>query len=118
MHDPDTCDKSARSAPGRLWRRRLIAPGSGDPARAICSTPIAQALQAVRDPILPIVEALPADDTRYAGCVREIMHVRHQCLFVPCDFDLSPYFEIVEPTLPAGFDLHRLAWSPGEAAAA
>lgn len=100
------------------WRRRLIALGSGDPTRAICSTLIAQAFQAVHYPILPIVEALPAGDAQCAGCVREILHVRHHSLFVPRDFDVSPYFEIVEPTLAAGFDPHRLVWSPGEAVAA
>lgn len=33
------------------WRRRLLALGSGDPTRAICSTLIAQAFQSVRYPI-------------------------------------------------------------------
>src|SRR5204862_6431790 len=40
--------------PVRL-RRRMIAFGSGDPSRAICSTLIAQAFAAVRYPILPII---------------------------------------------------------------
>src|SRR5574341_239381 len=40
--------------PARL-RRRLIAFGSGDPTRAICSTLIAQAFQSVHFPILPEV---------------------------------------------------------------
>jgi hypothetical protein len=100
------------------WRRRLLALGSGDPTRAICSTLIAQAFQAVRYPVLPIVEALPGGDPHGEGCAREILHVRHHSLFVPRDFDVSPYFAIVKPTLSAGFDPHRLAWSPGEAVAA
>ena len=35
------------------WRRRMIAFGSGDPTRAICSTLIAAAFQSVPYPILP-----------------------------------------------------------------
>jgi hypothetical protein len=41
------------------WRRRMLASGSGDPTRAICSTLIAQCFQSIRYPILPIVEQLP-----------------------------------------------------------
>ena len=29
-------------------------------------------------------------------CVEEILRVRHHSLFVPRDFDVSPYFEVVE----------------------
>ena len=36
------------------FRRRMIALGSGDPTRAICSTLIAQAFGLVRYPILPL----------------------------------------------------------------
>ena len=38
------------------WRRRMLALGSGEPTRAICSTLIAEAFQSVRYPILPRVE--------------------------------------------------------------
>ena|SRR5215471_12346636 len=31
-------------------------------------------------------------------------HAAHHNLFAPCDFDLSPYFQIVRPGLEAGFD--------------
>lgn len=96
------------------WRRRMLALGSGDPTRAICSTLIAGAFDSVRYPILPIIETLPAVDllgkTRNAS-VREILHVRHHSLYVPRDFDVSPYFQIVNPTIEAGFDHHRLVWS-------
>jgi hypothetical protein len=37
------------------WRRRMIALGSGQPTRAICSTLIAGAFQSVRYPVLPRV---------------------------------------------------------------
>ncbi len=92
------------------WRRRLLVLGSGDPTRAICSTLIAQAFEAVRFPILPIIEQRPRDDPACPACVDEILHVRHHSLFVPRDFDVSPYFEVVKPTLAGGFDHRTLRW--------
>ncbi len=96
------------------WRRRMIALGSGEPTRAICSTLIAQAFQSVRYPILPCVERMPghsrAGSTYSAG---EILHIRHYSLFTPRDFDVSPYFQIVKPTIEAGFDPHTLQWADG-----
>ena len=97
--------------PTRL-RRRMLALGSGDPTRAICSTLIAQCFESVRYPILPRIETLRSDDPACVGCVHEILHVRHYSLFVPRDFDVSPYFQIVKPTLAAGFDYHALVWEP------
>lgn len=93
------------------WRRRMIAFGSGDPTRAICSGLIAEAYQFVRYPILPDIEVLRAARDDCEGCINEILHVRHHSLFVPRDFDVSPYFEVVKPTLPAGFDFHALNWA-------
>jgi len=93
------------------WRRRLLALGSGDPSRAICSTMIAQAFQSVRYPILPVVERVPAARDGCDDCVREILHIRHHSLFAPRDFDISPYFEIVKPRLAMGFDYGRMDWS-------
>lgn len=77
------------------WRRRMIAFGSGDPTRAICSTLIAQAFQSVRYPILPVVQAVPSQDPMCPDCMDEILHVRHHSLFVPRDFDVSPYFAVI-----------------------
>ena len=103
------------------WRRRMLALGSGDPTRAICSTLLAQAFQSVRYPILPRIESLPAPSDGCADCRGEILHVRHHSLFVPRDFDLSPYFEIVKPSLAASFDPRALRWAdpaaPGDALA-
>ena len=42
------------------WRRRMLAFGSGDPTRAICSSLIARAFQSVRYPILPDVRQVKA----------------------------------------------------------
>lgn len=93
------------------WRRRMIALGSGDPTRAICSTLIAGAFQSVRYPILPQVTEEMVDDPECGRCVREILHVRHSSLFVPADFDLSPYFAVLKPGLAEDFDHHRLRWA-------
>jgi hypothetical protein len=93
------------------FRRRMLALGSGDPTRAICSTLIAQAFQSVRYPILPIADTRSANRPDCPGCIEEIMRVRHYSLFAPRDFDVSPYFEIVKPTLESGFDHRKLRWA-------
>ena len=92
------------------WRRRMLALGSGDPTRAICSTLIAQAFQSVRYPILPDIEMAPSKDPLCPACMDEILHVRHHSLFVPRDFDVSPYFAVIKPTLEGGFNHRSLAW--------
>lgn len=93
------------------WRRRMLRLGSGDPTRAICSSLIAQAFQSVRYPILPQVtvgqdpDAAPGIKAR-----REILQIRHHSLFAPRDFDISPYFRVVKPTLEMGFYYQQLRW--------
>jgi hypothetical protein len=95
------------------FRRRMLALGSGEPTRAICSTLIAQAFQSVRYPILPSVEHVddPHSPVRGEGARREILHIRHHSLFAPRDFDISPYFAIVKPTLEGGFDYRKVPWA-------
>ena len=88
------------------WRRRMLALGSGDPTRAICSSLIAQAFQSVRYPILPDI-IQPSENNEIAG---ELFHIRHHSLFTPRDFDLSPYFRVVKPTLESGFNPHQIQW--------
>jgi hypothetical protein len=88
------------------WRRRLIAFGSGDPTKMICSALIAQAFDAVRYPILPKVTRAGSRQAR-----REILHIRDSSLYMPRDFDISPYFEIVKPTIVRGFDYTALHWA-------
>ena len=89
------------------WRRRMLAVGSGDPTRAICSSLIAQAFQSINYPILPVVSL---NETMDEAAQKEIYHIRHHSLFAPRDFDLSPYFEVIKPTLGRGFDFHDLVW--------
>src|SRR5476649_1619735 len=76
------------------WRRRMMALGSGHPTRIICSALIAQAFETVRYPILPKVTRTDCEAAR-----QEILEIRHSSLFAPRDFDISPYFEVVKPTL-------------------
>jgi hypothetical protein len=98
--------------PGQ-YRRRLLAIGSGDPTRAICSSLIAEAFQQVNYPILPTRRLLPADSPEARAGHKEALHIRHHSLFTPRDFDVSPYFEIVKPTLTLGFDHHKVLVRPG-----
>jgi hypothetical protein len=88
------------------WRRRMIAFGSGDPTKIICSALIAQAFDAVRYPILPKITRGGSRAAR-----REILHIRDSSLYMPRDFDISPYFEIVKPTIVSGFDYTALHWA-------
>lgn len=99
--------------PGR-WRRRLLALGSGDPTKAICSSLIAQAFQSVRYPILPEIDRESATRPDCRGCYDELLHIRHHSLFAPRDFDISPFFEVIKPSLAHGFDPYALTWArPG-----
>jgi hypothetical protein len=93
------------------WRRRMISMGSGDPTRAICSSLIAEAFEQVHYPILPRIEDLQDEHPNSAHFVQEIFRAKHHSLYVPRDFDVSPYFAIVKPTLAAGFDHHDMAWA-------
>jgi len=88
------------------WRRRMMSLGSGDPTRMICSALIAQAFEAVRYPILPKVTRMESRAAR-----RDILEIRHSSLYAPRDFDISPYFAVVKPTIENGFDYRALHWA-------
>jgi len=88
------------------WRRRMMALGSGDPTRLICSALIAQAFEMVRYPILPKVTLMENRAAR-----REILEIRHSSLYAPRDFDISPYFMVVKPTIETGFDYKKMHWA-------
>jgi hypothetical protein len=87
------------------WRRRLMALGSGHPTRIICSALIAQAFENVRYPILPKVTTMASEQAR-----QDILEIRHSSLYAPRDFDISPYFEVVKPTIANGFDYKTMSW--------
>src|ERR1700686_955885 len=88
------------------WRRRMMALGSGRPTRIICSALIAQAFENVRYPILPKVTKKDDEDVR-----REILEIRHSSLYAPRDFDISPYFRLVKPTIENGFNYKAMHWA-------
>ena len=87
------------------WRRGMITLGSGEPTRAICSSLIAEAFQLVNYPILPEVTVVDEQSRR------EILHIRHHSLYTPRDFDISPFFAVVKPTIETGFDPQRMEWA-------
>ena len=92
------------------WRRRMIAFGSGDPSRAICSTLIAQAFHSVHYPILAECTLVKSVEPACQDCYRESLHIRHYSLFTPRDFDISPYFHVVKPSVRNDFDYRRVIW--------
>jgi hypothetical protein len=125
------------------FRRSLLAFGSGDPTKAICSTLIAQAFQSIAYPILPMqidsgaqknlgVSKLDNpnriikqhNDSKETTSInfkkviqlkdKQLLAKRHFSHFTPRDFDLSPYFEVVKPTLTAGFNYQDIQWSQSE----
>lgn len=100
--------------PVPVWfRRRMLSIGCGDPTRAICSTLIAQAFASIHYPILPERASINGKTYAMAPYVQsENDHIRTYGLYTPRDFDVSPYFAIVKPTLVAGFDYHTVQWDP------
>ncbi|MDZ7682702.1 MAG: YiiX/YebB-like N1pC/P60 family cysteine hydrolase [Fodinibius sp.] len=96
------------------YRRRLLALGSGDPTKAICSSLIAQAFQSIQYPILPNIDVDGSSSKALIQSHKEILHIRHHSLFAPRDFDVSPYFEIVKPSIRDGFDHHELTWAENQ----
>ena len=98
--------------------------GSGRDTETICSTIIAEAFGKVRYPILPLIvrrrkprstreklrQQILGRPTRYA--YSGLLRARHPTLYVPRDFDLSPYFEIVKfsPRDLQAFDYRKLLW--------
>lgn len=88
------------------WRRKMMSMGSGHPTRIICSALIAQAFDSVRYPILPKISRVESESAR-----EELLEIRHSSLYAPRDFDISPYFEVVKPTLLNGFDYKKVQWA-------
>jgi len=102
--------------PVPVWfRRRMLSIGCGDPTRAICSALIAEAFASIHYPILPERASINGKTYVLAPFVQsEIDHIRTYGLFTPRDFDVSPFFAIVKPTLAAGFDYRTVQWGPPE----
>jgi hypothetical protein len=105
--------------PVPVWfRRRMLSIGSGDPTRAICSTLIAEAFASVHYPILPERASINGKTYGIAPYVQDEMdHIRTYGLYTPRDFDVSPFFAIIKPTLAAGFDYRTVEWGPPDVTA-
>jgi hypothetical protein len=88
------------------WRRRIMTLGSGHPTRIIGSALLAQAFEHVHYPILPKIARLGSETAR-----RDILEIRHSSLYAPRDFDISPFFALVKPTIERGFDYRSMAWA-------
>jgi hypothetical protein len=99
----------------RRWRRRMMALGSGDPTKAICSTLIAQAFQSVGYPILPDM-IRRRDDPGADDHNRELLTIRHFSLYAPRDFDISPYFQVVKPSIEHGIAYRSTERNPARIA--
>lgn len=95
------------------WRRRMLHVGSGEPTRAICSTLIAKAFGEIRYPVLPQsgVSTAGLQDWRSSFLGLAVFTPIDDKLIVPRDFDVSPFFEIVKPTLASGFNHRDLEWA-------
>ncbi|MEW5754669.1 MAG: hypothetical protein AB1810_00045 [Pseudomonadota bacterium] len=89
----------------RRWRSTLFQTQPGIPTKTVCSTMIASAFSSVRYPIRPVMH--------YDESGRLKMYQRNMRLYVPSDFDTSPYFDVVKyPMLgPDEIALYRqLPW--------
>src|SRR5260370_221080 len=79
---------------------------TGDCTRIICSSLFAKAFDAVPYPILTKITHVDSQTPR-----REIAEIRHSSLYAPRDFDISPYFMVVKPTLARGFNYKDMHWA-------
>jgi hypothetical protein len=90
----------------RRRRRQMVPLGSHDASRIICSSLIAQAFTVVRYPILPKITRVASETA-----LREVAEIRHPSLYTPSDFDISPYFMVVNPLLAHGFNYKDMVWA-------
>jgi hypothetical protein len=72
------------------------------------------AFQTIDYPILPPIEDIASGQVDMASAglegACELAHIRHYSLFAPRDFDISPYFMVVKPTIEACFNHHSVKW--------
>ena len=92
------------------FRRQYLSLGSGDPTRAICSTLIAQAFGSIHYPIIAKERKGSEPFTLEHDYQPKPFNSKHFSLLTPRDFDVSPYFAIIKPTVESGFDFHNLEW--------
>jgi hypothetical protein len=93
----------------RSWRSSLFQHNAGKPTNIICSSMIARCFHSVDYPMLPLVKTDRKDRLNF--------HRRNFRLFVPTDFDYSPYFTILKfPAWPLSMreSYHDLPWTDEE----
>ncbi len=92
----------------RRWRSTLFQRNALQPTRDICSSMIASAFHFVSYPILPVI--------RKNDLMQIELIERNPNLYVPSDFDYSPFFDIIKyPILPldAEGEYKNLNWKFG-----
>jgi hypothetical protein len=72
----------------RRWHSSLFSYNAGKTTRIVCSTAVAEAFMNVNFPVLPIVKI------NKNGGIR--LRKRNPRIFLPKDFDSSPYFDIIK----------------------
>ena len=72
----------------RRWRSSLFEHNAGTSTKTVCSTLIAEAFSAIHFPVLPVIHRTENGQLK--------LYRRNTKLYVPKDFDNSPYFEIIK----------------------
>ena len=93
----------------RRWRSSLFQHNAGRPTNIVCSSMIARCFQSVNFPMLPTINTDKNDRLKF--------HKRNFRLFVPSDFDYSPYFNILKfPAWPLSMNegYRDLPWTEAE----
>ena len=98
---PDADAGSAALAPPRA-RARL---GRPDAHHLLGADRAGVRIRALSDP------AARRHSTESRVARRELLEIRHHSLYAPRDFDISPYFSVVKPTIENGFEYKRLHWA-------
>jgi len=85
-----------------LYRKRVLGVLPSNTNKEICSSAIAEAFQSIQFPILPLLNGEKENELKLTPI--------HPRLFAPCDFDFSPFFEIVKyPIIGMGYT--SLPWT-------
>jgi len=93
----------------RRWRSSLFASKPGASTQFSCSLLLVEAFMSINFPILPIMKGNEASGIEFIK--------RNPRLYTPCDFDYSPFFQIIKyPMVELGAvsPYHNLPWAKEE----
>ena len=62
---------------------------------------------------LNVKRAMVETDRAHEMIQSELVHIEKTTYFVPKDFDVSPFFAVVKPTIEHGFDYRAMRWADG-----